>query len=119
MASIVPTAGLNRIAALMGADTVHLSVGSGTAVPAAGNTQLATETNREAVDTIIQTGNQIEFRAFFPNSNLPTTVNEVGLHFNGSASANSGQLMIRANAIAFTKGTQDLYLTFKVTIAES
>jgi hypothetical protein len=119
MANIVPTAGLDRIAALMGADTVHLAVGTGTTTPAAGNTDLVTETARRAVDTTIQTGNQIEFRGFFANSILPTTVNEVGLFFNGSGSLNSGELMVRANAIAFTKGTTDLYLTFKVTIAES
>jgi len=119
MANIVATAGLERIAALMGADTVHLSVGTGTANPLAGNTQLATETARAAVDATIQTGNQIEFRAFFANASLPSTTNEVGLHFNGSGSANSGSLMVRANAIAFVKGSTDLYLTFKVTLAES
>ena len=117
MAPKVTTAGLARVAAAVLADTPYAAVGTGTTAPAAGDTTLEAETDRVAVTTQVQTGAQAEWRTFFPNADLPTTVEEVGLFLNSSATPDAATLLVRALS-SFTKGSQDLYLAFKVTFQE-
>ena len=105
--------GLNRLAKLLVDDGTHLAVGTGTGTAVVGNTQLGEETHRVAVAQGINQGDTVQFRAVFSNSNLPTTVEEVGLFLNGTGSPNAGDMLVRALE-QFTKGSADLLLVFEI-----
>jgi len=113
--AIVPDVGLNRVTQLILDNISHTVVGSGTTAEATNDTTLDTETNRLAPTSTRKVANQILVRTFFSNTNLPTTVEEVGWFMNGSGSVDSGELLVRALS-SFTKGSQDLNIVLQLTI---
>ena len=115
MATIVPDVGLNRAAAVIGADVTHIAVGTSTTAPTSVSTTLVAESDRLAPSNRIYTANETQIRSFFPNANLPTTVEEVGAFMNGTGTPDSGEPVLLHN-LTFTKGTQDLYLVIKLTV---
>ena len=110
------TEGLTRAATLLMNDITHLSVGTGAAAPTAADPQLGEETNRLAATNKFQTANQFQIRGMFINSNLPTTLQELGLHMNGSNSANAGEIIARVTD-EIAKGSDDLLIVFDVTVS--
>ena len=117
MATVVTTEGLERVAQVVLDDISHIAVGTSATAPAQSDSQLGTETNRKAVGTSFRNGRVIQARAFFPNADLPTTVEEAGLFMNGSASANSGSFLVHGD-FTFAKGNNDLTVVFQVTAQE-
>lgn len=73
-------------------------IGTGSAAPAASDTQLAAEVARVVWSTASESGyNQATFQFFFPDANLANgTYNEFGMVVDGTASANTGRLFNRA-----------------------
>lgn len=115
---MIPTAGLQRIAELIKDDASHIAVGTGTTDPASGDTTLETETNRAVVSNATRMGAVAEARAFFTNSNLPSTVEEIGLFLNGSSTPDSGSLGVR-RLNEFVKASSDLLVLVQVTVSEA
>jgi len=113
--SVVPNVGLNRAAQVVLNDVSHAAVGSGTGAEATTDTKLTTETNRLAPTSTNRQANQIIIRTFFANADLPTTVEELGWFMNGSGSADSGELLVRALS-TFVKGSQDLNMVLQLTV---
>ena len=107
--------GLNRVAQVIMDDISHTAVGTDTTSEATNDSQLGAETNRLAPTSSRRQGNQLIVRTFFSNSNLPTTVEEVGWFMNGSGTPDSGELLVRALS-SFTKGSQDLNLVLQLTV---
>ena len=84
------------------------ALGTGTATPAAGDTQLGAEVARVVPSTIIDVGNnQVQLQCYFPDANLPNgTYHEAGTFMNGSATLNTGQIFNHALlGTPFTKTT--------------
>ncbi len=106
-----------RVAALIAADTPYVGIGTGTATPAASDTQLGTETARAAAASAVAAGVQADIRGFFPNSVAPTTIEEVGLFLNASGTANSGDMLVRGT-VTFAKGSADVLVSIKVSIVQ-
>lgn len=115
MAQAIQQEGLERVAQVILNDTTHLAVGTGTATPASTDTQLATETFRQAPTKTLRQGKEFQARSLFANADLPATAQEYGLFLNGTGVANSGSILFRGTQ-AFTKGTKDLYLIIKMTV---
>ena len=111
----VPNAGLNRAAQVILDDISHTAVGTGTTAEIVSDTKLDTESDRLAPTSQRRQGNQIIIRTFFSNANLPATVEEVGWFMNGSGSADSGELLVRA-LTTFVKGSQDLNVVLQLTV---
>ena len=109
MAQAIAAKGLERIAQLVVDDITHAAVGTGTTTPSSDDTQLEAETNRLATTKRVRQGSRFQQRTFFPNANLPTTVEEAGWFMNATGTPNSGDLLVRAT-FTFSKGTQDLLL---------
>ena len=76
---VIINEGLNRMAQVLLDDMDYVGVGTGTNAPAAGDTQLQTETNRQLVTKGFRNGNVANSRHLFQNSNLPTTTEEIGM----------------------------------------
>lgn len=111
------TEGLQRVGQVIIDDTIWVAVGTSTTAPTPADTQLGTETFRQAATETLRDGNQIQVRAFITNANLPATMEECGVFMNASAAANSGSMLVRAT-FQFVKGTNDLTLIFQLTITE-
>jgi hypothetical protein len=117
MAQAAATKGLERISDITVDDISHAAVGTSSTAPAVSDTQLGTETDRVATTKRIKQGATFQARINFSNANLPTTVGEVGWFMNGSGTANSGELLVRAT-LTFAKGTQDLLVIIQGEIKE-
>jgi len=114
MATVIDE-GLERVAQVIMDDISHTAVGSNTAAEMNNDPNLGTETDRLAPTSSRRQNNQIIIRTFFSNANLPTTVEEAGWFMNGSGSADSGSMLVRA-LTSFTKGSQDLNLVLQFTV---
>jgi hypothetical protein len=115
VSTVVPNIGLQRAAKVIADDITHIAVGSNATAHIVGNTTLGTETNRLAPTNRLYNNNESQIRSFFPNDNLPTTVEEIGAFMNGTGSADSGSALVLHN-LTFSKGTQDLYLVAKLQV---
>lgn len=115
MSQVVATVGLHRVAELIKADLGHSAVGDGIANPVVGDETLVNETHREATSKAIRTGRSIQHRTFYANADLPVTVKEVGWFLNGTATAGSGELLVRA-LLEFTAGDDDLTLVLQLKV---
>jgi len=113
--AVLPDVGLSRAAQVILDDISHVAVGTSTAVESTSDTKLTAETNRLAPTSTLRQANQLVVRTFFPNADLPATTEEMGWFMNGSGSADSGELLVRA-LNNFVKGSQDLNITLKFTV---
>jgi hypothetical protein len=113
--SHVIVTGMTRAAQLVLADITHIAVGTGTTHPTTGDTVLATETDRVVQDSSIQQGRTFQSRAFFTNAELPTTMEEAGWFMNGTASVDTGDLLVRS-LLNFVKGSDDLTLVLIIKL---
>ena len=109
--------GLTRMATLLLADADFSAVGTGTDAPVVGDTQLLAESNRSSVALRLSQGNNIQVRTLHGNSDLPTTVEELGLYLDASSSPNNGDMLTRVLE-TFEKSTNDLLVVWSITIAE-
>lgn len=116
--AVVATVGLGRVAQRIIDDTPWVAVGTSTTAESIAQTQLVAETARKAATKVIRDGALFQIRAFFPNADLPATMEEAGWFLNGTATANSGSLLVRS-LVHFVKGTQDLLLILDGEIEES
>jgi len=96
------------------------ALGTGSTTPAAGDTQLTTESAR-AVPSIANdvSNNEAQFQFYFPDANLSNaTYKEAGSFMNGTASANTGKLFNHAllgsnyTKTAGTDTTLEIDITF-------
>ncbi len=115
MASAAITEGMQRVAALIEPDTPYVGIGTGTGTPASSDTELDTETARTPATSTSVGGNQVDVRGYFPNAQTPTTIQEMGLFLNASATADSGSMLVRATQ-ALSPGSADVLITIKVSI---
>lgn len=115
---VIINEGLNRIAQLLLDDLDYCGVGTGTNAPAAGDSQLQTETNRQLITKGFRNGNVANGRFLFENSNLPSTLQEIGAFLNATASANNGEMAMRTLE-TFVKGSADLLVVTEFTVSEA
>lgn len=106
--------GMDRIRTITLSDINYVAVGTGTATPTSSDTSLQTETHRQVPTTKVERGDNLVIRTLIINADLPATVNEVGFFMNGTATPDSGQMLVRS-LLTFTKGNQDLNLVFEIT----
>lgn len=95
----------------------YVALGTGTNAPAAGNTQLQTETYRNIIASKTQDNNVGYITGFFSDLEVSGTFREIGLFSNATASANSGVLVSRV-AINVAKSTSEsLTVDWTLTIS--
>lgn len=122
--NIVPTVGRTMIANNLTATSptntprvTHVALGSGTNTPANADTQLQTETYRNAAASRTNVNNIAYITGFFSATETSGTYRECGLFSNGTGSANSGVLLSRV-AINVTKSTSEtLTIDWTLTIS--
>ena len=84
----------------------HIALGTGTNVPANGDTTLQTESFRNAVASRTNGNNIAYITGFFSATEVTGTFKEAGIFSDGSGSANSGILLSRV-AIDITKSNSE------------
>lgn len=123
--NIVPTVGRAAIANALTDPTPspasllvnYVAVGTGTNVPANGDTKLQTETYRNAVASRTNANNIAYITGFFGATDVTGTLKEAGLFIEGTASADSGTILSHV-AINITKSnTETLTLDWTITIS--
>jgi len=107
---------LNRIAALVQAETTYIAAGINNTAPSSADTALGAENNRGAA-TVVRDGNMVTFKVTLANAALPAVTEEIGVFLNGGVGAGTGELVVHA-LVNFTKGTDDLQLVVELTINE-
>ena len=115
--NLVVTAGKNHIADRLsttpgGAAMGWMAVGTGAGAPAAGDTALTTENDRNALTSCTDAANVVTYVGDWAAGDATATLTEAGI-FNASS---AGTMLARA-AIAVTKGASDtLKITWTVTL---
>lgn len=92
------------------------AVGTGTNVPALGNTTLQTELERTNIASLSNVGPIAYITAFFNESQGNGVLREAGLFANGTGTANSGVLVSRVNINITKTITESLTLDWTITI---
>lgn len=99
--NLCPTVGRAVIAQRLGGDTTYtgtvnyLALGSGTTTPTNGDTTLATESYRSAITSQTVVNNIAYLSVFIAAGTATATHYEAGLFIDGTASADTGQLLSR------------------------
>lgn len=122
--NLVPTVGRTLIANNLTDATptntmllTHGVLGSSTTAPANGDTQMGTETYRNAIASITNANNIAYATAFFSATETSGTYREAGIVSNGTGSANSG-ILVSHVAINVTKSTSEsLTIDWELTIS--
>lgn len=122
--NIIPTVGRTMIANNLTSASptnvmkiTHAALGSSTSTPANTDTQLGTETYRNAIASITNANNIAYASGFYTATETTGTYRECGIFSNGTGSANSGVLLSRV-AINITKSnTETLTLDWTLTIS--
>lgn len=99
--NIIPTAGRSVIARwLIGDNTYdaddginYTSLGDDNTAPANGDTTLGNEIYRKATASVSRANNVAYVAAFYTGTEVTGTIEECGLHIDGTGSADSGQLL--------------------------
>lgn len=123
--NITPTVGFQQITKAMSGNISAVSeikvnyhaLGSGTTPPAAGDTQLQTETYRKLLSSWTYSGNKAYYTAFYTAAEVSGTFDEIGLFINGTATANSGNLWDRSLLTIVKSSTQTLTIDYEDTFA--
>lgn len=117
--NLVVTAGKNHIADRLsttptGAAMSHMAVGTGTTAPAAGDTALGTEIDRNALTSATDSANVVTYVGNWAAGDATNAaITEAGI-FNA---ASAGTMLARATFTAINKGASDtLQITWTVTI---
>ena len=111
----------NNIAGVSEITVNYSALGTGVTAPAAGDTQLQTETFRKTISSVTYGTSDTKFyaTAFYTAPETSGTFREVGLFINGTGTANSGTLWSRA-AINVTKAlTESLTVDYIDTFTSS
>lgn len=122
--NIIPTAGRTVIAQrITGTNTYTLNVnygslGTSATAPANGDTQLTTETYRKAISSRTNSNNIAYLSNFYTATEVTGTFEEAGWHIDGTASANTGQLLSHFLTTTTTKSSVQT-LTVESTITVS
>lgn len=99
----------------------YTALGTGTTAPAAGDTQLQTESYRKTTASYTNSTNTAYITAFYTAAECNGTYYEAGLFSNGTASANSGVLVSRVLLNSPTgiakSATQTLTIDYQITIS--
>lgn len=121
--NLITASGLARVAMVLGQVTgandgriSHCAVGSNTTPPSAGNSQLGTETYRNVIASLNSIGAVVYASGFFGTTEANGTHREAGIFIDGTATANSGELLSHV-AVNITKtNTQTLTLDWTLTL---
>lgn len=122
--NIIPTVGRTMIANnLTNASptnvmkVTHCALGTGAGAPDNANTQLATETYRNAIASITNSNNIGYATGFFSAVECNGTYTEAGIFSNGTGSANSGVLLSRVAVSISKTSAQTLTIDWTLTIS--
>lgn len=85
----------------------YVAVGTSTTAPASTDTQLGTETFRKAISSMTYSGAIFYGTAFYAAGEGTGTLKEHGLFIEGSATANSGELLSHLSLGSVVKGAGD------------
>ncbi len=107
--NLVVTAGLAHIADQMlsaptQASMSHMAIGTGTTAPAAGDTALGTEANRQALGSKTRSASKVTYYRSFAAGQGTGAITEMGI----LNSASAGTLLCRQTFAAKNKGANDV-----------
>lgn len=122
--NLVPTVGRQMIANNLTSASptnvmkiTHCALGSSATAPANADTQLGTETYRNAIASITNSANIAYATGFFSATETSGTYAEAGIFSNGTGTANSGVLVSHVS-VSITKSTSvTLTLDWTLTIS--
>lgn len=98
----------------------YIAVGTGTNAPDASDTQLQTENARKAVASRTNSAAVAAISTVFNAGEVPTsTLKEVGIFIDASATANSGTLFARQNIDVAVTALDSVFIDWRITLASA
>jgi len=95
----------------------YLAVGTSTTAPAVTDTQLGAEVARTLEADSAQVGSVVTYDFSFGTGSANTTLREIGVFMDGTASANTGQMFDHASCDITKTSSDVLTIIFTLTIA--
>ncbi len=95
----------------------HCALGSSSTAAANADTQLGTETYRNAIASITNAGNIAYATGFFTATETSGTYNEIGIFSNGTGSANTGILISHVITTIVKTTSQTLTIDWTITFS--
>lgn len=125
--NLVVTAGLtllaNRISDASpdsGCLVNYIAVGTGVTAPAAGNTTLVTENARKQVSSRTNSAAVAAISTTFNAGEVPaSTIGELGLFIDGTATANSGTLLARVLDSFVVTALDSVFIDWRITFQDA
>lgn len=98
----------------------YIAVGTGATAPADGDTALETETARKAVASKTHAADVAAIATTFNATEIPTsTLKEVGLFIEGTASADTGTLLARVTVNIGITALDALFIDWRITLSDA
>ena len=98
----------------------YIATGTGTNVPGASDTQLQTENARKLVLSRTNDGTTAAISTTFGAGEVPTsTIRELGLFIDGTASANTGTLLARVADNFAVTALDSVFIDWRITLADA
>lgn len=125
--NLVVTAGLTLLANRISDATPdsgclvnYIAVGTNNTAPAAGNTTLGAENARKQVASRTNSAAVAAISTTFNAGEVPTsTINELGLFIDGTASADSGTLLARVLDTFAVTALDSVFIDWRITFADA
>jgi len=115
--NLVVTAGKNYVADRMKNNSTvmgYMAVGTGTTAAAAGNTTLASESDRNALTSTTVTNNEVAYVGTWAAGDASVAITEAGLF----SASSGGTMLARTVFSAVNKGASDsLTITWTITVS--
>lgn len=98
----------------------YIAVGTGTTAPADGDTTLETETARKAINSKTHSADVAAIATTFNAGDIPvSTLKEVGLFIEGSATPDSGTLLARVAVNIAITALDALFVDWRITLSDA
>lgn len=97
----------------------YTALGTSSAAPAVGNTQLGTETYRKALSSGTKSSNVAYLETFYTASEVSGTFEEYGMFIDGTGAANSGQILNRFIQSVTKSVTETLNIQSQITLNDA
>lgn len=98
----------------------YIAVGTNATAPADADTQLGTENARKAVSSRVNSDDVVAVSTIFNAGDIPnSTLSEVGLTIEGTATANTGTLLSHAAINVTITALDSLFVDFRITLSDA
>ena len=115
---VITTNGLSKLVEAVANNLSHMAVGEGDTEPQIGDETLDDEFDRNEIGDVFILGETAQVRTFYTNSELPTTLEELGWFSEGTDAIDTGTLVFHSQ-YNYTPATDDVLVILNIVAERS